>query len=155
MSHADKTESLGNMQLALIALAKRELAIRVTRLDSLPETDAFQTALLNLIKRYPRSRIRVLYSELGSALESGHLVVGLTRRLSSSIFLRQAADWDITNNAQWWLADRFGLLTQQDESKPQASLDEFAKTAGPKHHNEFEMAWNRGTSDPHLRELFV
>lgn len=155
MSLINGASALADAQLAITVAAKRELAIRVQQLDYLPENTAFTDALLQLVKRYPQSRIRILYSELGLALENGHGIIGLRRRLPSSIFLRQCDERDANDSRQWWLGDRFALLLQADASRPQANLDTFAKAAGPQYLDLFEDAWQRSREDVRLREIFL
>lgn len=155
MSLINGASALADAQLVIVVDAKRELAIRVQNLDTLPTTSAFIDALVQLVKRYPQSRIRILYSELGLALENGHAVIALRRRLPSSVFLRQCDERDTKDSRQWWLGDRFGLLLQADANRPQANLDSFAKALGPQYDDIFEDAWQRAREDLRLREIFI
>ena len=155
MSLVTGADELAQAHLAIVSDAQRELAIRVQRLDSLPVSQEFSAALLQLVKRYAQSRVRILYSDLGLALENGHSIIALRRRLPSSLLLRQCDERDASDSRQWWLADRFALLLQADVKRPQANLDLFAKSLGPRHFDAFEDAWQRSREDVRLREIFL
>lgn len=155
MSLVTGASELAQAQLAIVAEARRELAIRVQQLDHLPSTQELTDALLQLVKRYAQSRIRILYSDLGLALENGHGIIALRRRLPSSLLLRQCDERDASDSRQWWLGDRFALLLQPDASRPQANLDLFAKSLGPSHLDAFDDAWQRSREDVRLREIFL
>lgn len=155
MSRIEGGEALAAAQLEIAALARRHLLIRATSLDSLPRTPAFLDALVAIAKRHPQSRIRILYSTLAGALETGHPLIGLARRLSSSLFLRQCDERDAAGRDQWWLADRFALLTLPEETRAAGVLDTNAKAQGPRHQEAFEECWERGREDVSLRDIFI
>jgi hypothetical protein len=155
MTQVRGMQALVDAQLALVESCHRELAIRANQLPSLPQSTDFIDALMRLVKNYRSSRIRVLYNDPGEALEQGHLLILLRRRLTSHVFLRQCDECDTGSNNQWWVGDRFALLTQADEAKPLANLDLFAKAQGPAHLETFEEAWQRGKEDPRLKEIFI
>lgn len=155
MSRISGIEAVAKAQLELLADSRRELAIRADNLSNLPHSDELADALVRLIKGYKQSRVRVLYNQLGDALDNGHLLIQLRRRLPSYVALRQADERDQGSKAQWWLGDRFQLLTLDDETKPQALLDLFAKAQGPAHLEQFEREWNSASEDPHVREVLI
>lgn len=155
MSRIEGSDALNTAKLEVAAVARRELLIRVASLDMLPRSQSFLEALVNLAKVLPQSRTRVLYNSLDAALETGHPLIGLRRRLSSSFFLQQCDERDATSRVQWWLADRFTLLHIPDETRPIGMLDTDAKAQGPRHQEEFEDAWQRSHEDPQLRDIFI
>ncbi len=142
---------------AVIEASRRELAVFLADLSQFPQDTEVKSALLALIRHYPKSRVRVLYNDLGNALEDGHLLIGLRRRLPTHVALRQCDDRDAADHAlkQWWLGDRFHLFHQPDIRRPTAMLDHFAKSAGPQFLTLFDAIWLRASEDSCVREVFL
>lgn len=138
--------------LAMLSATSRHVDILSPQLEPLLlDDDEVATALVKLARRGRNTRIRILLAEFRPALESGHRLLALSRRLSTAISLRVLPEHSEWNGETVVVCDRSrGLLLKLDEHRwlPLETTPDAAREA-----ERFDRLWLAGEPSPELRQL--
>lgn len=140
--------------IALLAQAQREILIVSPDLEHARfDNEAFCEALSAFARssRYTITRILIAAPQL--AIEDGHRVVKLMRRLSSLIEIRQLHEQDIEHCESVIIADNMGLLRCVNRDPWQGSLLPKGTPYAQQKRERFMEWWERGQEISDFREL--
>ncbi|HQV23790.1 MAG TPA: hypothetical protein PLJ88_11925 [Agitococcus sp.] len=142
--------------IALLAQAKREVFIMTPDLEHERfDNDAFCEALSAFARssRYTQTKILIANPQL--AIEDGHRVIKLIRRISSLIEIRQLHEHDIEHNQAMLIADSMGLLRCTNRDPWQGSLLPKGTPYAQQMRDNFIECWERAEDINDFRELKI
>ena len=142
--------------IALLAQAKREVFIMTPDLEHERfDNDAFCEALSAFARssRYTQTKILIANPQL--AIEDGHRVIKLIRRISSLIEIRQLHEHDIEHNQAMLIADSMGLLRCTNRDPWQGSLLPKGTPYAQQMRDYFVECWERAEDINDFRELKI
>ena len=142
--------------IALLAQAKREVFIMTPDLEHERfDNDAFCEALSAFARssRYTQTKILIANPQL--AIEDGHRVIKLIRRISSLIEIRQLHEHDIEHNQAMLIADSMGLLRCTNRDPWQGSLLPKGTPYAQQMRDYFVECWERADEINDFRELKI
>ncbi|MCP5174461.1 MAG: hypothetical protein H6996_05060 [Moraxellaceae bacterium] len=142
--------------IALLAQAKREVFIMTPDLEHERfDNDAFCEALSAFARssRYTQTKILIANPQL--AIEDGHRVIKLIRRISSLIEIRQLHEHDIEHNQAMLIADSMGLLRCTNRDPWQGSLLPKGTPYAQQMRDYFVECWERADDIKDFRELKI
>lgn len=142
--------------IALLAEAQREILIVSPDLEHERfDNDAFCEALSAFARssRYTITRFLVANPQL--AIEDGHRVIKLMRRISSLIEIRQLHEHDIEHCEAIMVADHIGLLRCTNRDPWQGSFLPKGTPYAQQMRERFMEWWERGEEISDFRELKI
>lgn len=142
--------------IALLAQAKREVFIMTPDLEHERfDNDAFCEALSAFARssRYTQTKILIANPQL--AIEDGHRVIKLIRRISSLIEVRQLHEHDIEHSQAMVVADNIGLLRCTNRDPWQGSLLPKGTPYAQQMRDYFVECWERADEINDFRELKI
>src|SRR3972149_5479078 len=99
--------------------ATREIVIFAPRLDGAYfNTSRFARALASFAARHRQNLARIVIEDAEQAIRDNDQLVGLCRRLSDFIHIRQVAEEHLGIREMFVVVDHRGYLHQQDTAKP-------------------------------------
>ena len=134
--------------LALAEQAKRSLHIFSWNLDRrVFDNQALIDAMTRLALASPRTRIEILLQDPQPAVRSGHRLVNLAQRLSSSIEIRRPAEEFKELNHCFVVADETGILVQEQASRYEAVANFSARKEAGDLMKTFRTIWQRSAPE--------
>jgi hypothetical protein len=152
----DGPDQFARATLAVVGQTRRELCI--VSPDFEPErfnNDDFASALTRLARRSRWSDIRILIADPALAVRWGHKVVALSRRLPTTLRIRQLDDEDAGARQAWLLADDICLLRRDDPEVLKGSLVARAIPHGQRAAQQFTEWWERSREVADFRQLHL
>ena len=150
VKHSEASQALAS----LIRASRRSLWLRVPLLDPLTADSAVCDAIKSLALSSQRVDIRVLFDDQEAAIRDGHRLIHLARRLPSRLQLRQSQDDDRDPQACFGIGDGTGLFEAKGWPRPvRIHLCGHRLPLAPRLARDFQAIWERGGSNPELREL--
>lgn len=142
---AGNPPELAAARLALLADARRQVDIRLPRLDSTLFASAEEMDELRRLATSGRgAQIRLLLHDPAAALRDGHRLIPLMQRLTSVIKVRVPIDEiDLTYPAASLLTDNGGYLFQPDAERPQGRASLLDRPGWAPLRQQFDEAWER------------
>ena len=142
---AGNAAELASARLTLLASARRQVDIRVPRLDDSLYASAEDMAELRRIATCGRgAQIRLLLGDPGMALRDGHRLILLMQRLPSVIQVRMPVDEiDLGNPSACLLTDGGGYLFQPDAERPQGRAASIDRPGWAPLRQQFDEMWER------------
>jgi hypothetical protein len=136
---------LASARQVLLAAARRQVDIRVPRLDVSLYASAEEMAELRRIATAGRgAQVRLLLNEPGAALREGHRLILLMQRLPSVIQVRMPVDEvDLGNPSACLLTDGGGYLFQPDAERPQGRAARVDRPGWAPLRQQFDEMWER------------
>ncbi len=142
--------------LALSRQARHALHIFTRDLDAPVYDQApFIQSVSTLATRSRNSRIQILAQNTERAIQNGHRLIELGRRLSSFIELRIPHDDYREYNQAFLIADDAGLLRRPITDRYEGTLNFKAPLAAREYLQFFNQVWERSAGDPDLRQLLI
>jgi len=112
-------------------------------------------SLSALATRSPQTRIRVLVKDSAQAVKSGHRLIELSRRFTSSIHLHKTpVDTDNIDSA-FIIVDNAAYLYKQVGSLFRGQFNFNDKLKARELTKHFDEAWERSQPDLEMRRLFI
>ncbi len=149
-------ETLRQAALGILAQAQREVLITSIDLE-MPryDNDAFidQLSLFARSSRHTVTRILIGTPQL--AVRESHRLVGLARRLSSLIEVRQIHENDLDELESWIIADSVGVLRCTSRQPWLGVLNPKAIPHGQHYREQFYEWWMRAGEVPDFREIRI
>lgn len=150
----DPTE-LAAARLALLAQARRQVDIRLPRLDATSYAGTGELAELRRLATAGRgAQIRLLLSEPAAALRDSHRLILLMQRLPSVILVRvPVEEIDLGNPSSCLLTDAGGYLFQPDAERPQGHAALVDRPGWAPLRQQFDEMWERAGNARILQPL--
>ncbi len=141
---------------ALINQAQQQLRVFTPDLEKSVYDDAYVIhAIEQLALRSRQTQIRVLVRDSGAATRSGHRLIELCRRHTSSIHLHiTPKDIDDSDSA-FLLVDNAGYIYKTISSTYKGHFNANDKLKVRELGKRFELAWEHSRPDPEMRRLFI
>jgi hypothetical protein len=152
---AASPEQLAAARLALLSQARRQVDIRLPRLDAALFASAEELGELRRIATAGRgAQIRLLLHDPATALREGHRLILLMQRLPSVIKVRMPVDEiDLGNPASCLLTDGGGYLFQPDAERPQGRAALADRPGWAPLRQQFDEVWERAGRADMLQPL--
>lgn len=117
-------------------------------------TDILQT-LTRLMTRNRRTRVQVLVKDATAAIQNGHRLIELSRRLSSSLSLHKMPDILKNDNSAYLIADDAGYCHKHQGHLYQGKACFNDKLKVRDMIKTFDEYWEQSHPDPELRRLYI
>jgi hypothetical protein len=152
---AGDQEQLAAARLALLSQARRQVDIRLPRLDDTCYAGIEELAQLRRITTTGRgAQIRLLLHDPATALRDGHRLILLMQRLPSVIRVRMPVEEiDLGNRSACLLTDAGGYLFQPDAERPQGRAALADRPGWAPLRQQFEEMWERAERAGMLQPL--
>jgi hypothetical protein len=152
---AGNPAELAAARLALLAQARRQVDIRLPRLDGALYASAEEFDELRRLATTGRgARIRLLLTEPAAALRDGHRMILLMQRLPSAIQVRTPVEEvDLCNPSSCLLTDAGGYLFQPDAERPQGRAARADRPGWAPLRQQFDEMWERAERARMLQPL--
>lgn len=142
--------------LALLGQAQRSLSLYSRDFEPLLYNhNSIQQACLRFLLAHPRNRLRVLLDDSSRAVKNGHRLLGLARRLSSSMEIRKCHPEYPTQLAAFVIADNCGALVRPTPDQPNGYALYSDPGRARQLQRQFDTAWDHSLSDPDLRSFLI
>ena len=119
------------------------------------EREAFLDALATLCHRNRKARIRFLVQDPTDAVRRSPRVTELSRRLSSSIEIRQPHEDYRHYNEAFLIADDCGLIHRALADRYEGSANFYAPIEAQRKLDFFTEVWERSQAHPEFRRLHL
>ena len=152
----DDAKEIGQVSLDMAMQATRELLILGPTLDpSLYDHPPFAQAVQRLALARPNPSVRILLCDPRVAIQNGHRLIELARRLTSRIAILRIAEEDRDRTEAFLVADALGYVHRRQADRMEATANYNDALEARRLRLEFEQLWERGSTDPELRRLFI
>jgi hypothetical protein len=142
--------------VALLAQGKREVLIMTPDLEhDRFDNEAFIEALSAFARSSRYTQTRILVADTRLAIEDGHRVVKLIRRLSSLIHIRQLHENDLEDCTSNMVVDNIGLLRCTNRDPWRGSLLPKGTPYAQQAQSHFLSCWERANDINDFRELKI
>ncbi|MCF1184169.1 hypothetical protein L0E83_12100 [Marichromatium gracile] len=148
--------SIRDAAIALATQARRELLIFGPHL----EPDLYdQPPLLEAIRRLALERpdlpVRILIKETRDALQQGHRLIELARRLTSRIAIRRSGEDDRARTDAFLVVDARGYVHRHHADGQRASTAAADAPEARRLRETFMQMWERSDSDREIDRLYL
>ncbi|GMR04105.1 MAG: hypothetical protein BMS9Abin22_645 [Gammaproteobacteria bacterium] len=138
----------------LIEQARREIAVFAPRFDShFFNTARFAEALATFVVRHRHNQARLLVEDAQQLVQDNGRLIGLSRRLSDFIHIRQVGEEHTGMRDMFILADQNGYLHQQDVERHECLVDFNGRSKAMALASRFEEMWVHGVLVPAIRTV--
>jgi len=144
------------LAMALIRQVHTQIRILTPNLENPVYDNPQLTQSLNrLVTQNRHASIKVLVNDSGTAVKTGHRIIELSRRLSSSIQLHKTPEEMQEYGAAILLVDDAGYIYKHhgDSFQGQANFNDKLKVRELS--KAFDESWERSKSDTELRRLYI
>ena len=151
----DSRDTNRRVALQIVSQAQRFVRILTPDLEnSIYDQPDFIRSLSRLATQSAHSRIHVLVNESDKAVKSGHRLIELARKLSSSIFLHNPSR-ELKSEASLLLVDCNAYLKKQNGLlyTGKYCLHDPLQTRDLE--KQFDDIWDKSSPDPELRRLYI
>lgn len=149
-------EPFATLANELASTASRHLRIYSYHLDhDVFDTEEFASAVSSLARSGRYADIRILISDPRPLVARGHRLLGLARRLSSSIAIRVLSEHPELPEATYVVRDSDGVVYKPDERSRDGFYEPGSRASAKKFVDGFDALWRWGERDPRLRQLTI
>lgn len=151
----DSRDDNRHVALQIISQANRLVRIMTPDLE-IPVYDQpdFIRTLTRIATKNPHSRIHILVSESNKAVKSGHRLIELARKLSSSIFLHNPPR-DMKSETSLLLVDCNAYLKKNNGLFFTGKYCMHDPLQTRELEKQFDDIWEKSQPDPELRRLYI
>lgn len=136
--------------------AQRNLRIISRHLDkAIYDTPAFIEAVSQLARRSKFSQIQLLVHDSLPAVQSGHRLINLSQRLSSSIHIQKISREHADFNEAFLIADERGIIHRQFSDRYDGTANFNAPLKAQEMTKQFIELWEQSLPDPQVRKLYI
>ena len=142
--------------LAMVSQARKDLAILSRDLDPQRyDTQAFVGAVSTLARRSRYSRVQILIQEPAAVTKTGHRLLWLAQRLTSSIEMRKVAEDYQGIEEAYLVADKTGFIYRPQSvlSRGTANFNDRARARALA--ARFQEIWDKSVPDRELQRLYL
>ena len=122
---------------------------------SLFDNEELRTALSELARHSRYTEVRILVSHSKAIAEGGHRLLHLSRRLSTSVAMRQLVLPDQELQAEYVLADDCGVIQLAANEHDPASIHFCNRVRNKTLTEQFDHLWHKSHPATELRTLIV
>ena len=114
-------------------------------------------AVINLAKKHPSTRIRILVQDTRTAVQNGHRLIRLAQQLTSSVFIHRPSNEHKNENNAFMVVDKMGLILRPLAAernytvKVNFKCPRLASTQSV----YFDKIWQHSTPDAQTRRIYV
>ncbi|MHB8821216.1 MAG: DUF7931 domain-containing protein [Pseudomonadaceae bacterium] len=156
VQHFSSPDQVRAHALAFFQQAQRNLCLYSPDLEPwLFHHSSIQQACTRFLLAHPRNRLRILIEDSTRAVQSGHRLLTLVRRLSSNAQIRKVNPEYPREDDTYLIADKSGLLIRphRDPHNGYALYNNPARVRLSQ--SSFDQAWERSLSDANLRSFLL
>ena len=124
-------------------------ALDLEAFDNAPLVDAISA----LARRSRQTQVRILISDPRKLVGTGHRLLLLARRLSSTVHIQRLAEHPDWNGETIVIRDRDGVLYKPGGSNHEAFYEPNSRASTQRHLELFEELWRHSAQDTELRSL--
>ncbi len=140
--------------VALVEQARREIVVSAPRFDGhFFNTARFSEALASFAIRHRHNQARLLVEDARQLVQDNDRLIGLSRRLSDFIHIRQVDEEHSGMQDMFILTDRNGYLHQQDIERHECLVDFNGRNKAMALASRFEEMWEHGVLVPAIRTV--
>lgn len=142
--------------LQLLRQARHRICIYAPNLDpSIYHKTDVRDTLRQLATRNHHLKIQILVEDIQKIVQDGHLLIELSRRISSYMQIRNIHP-DYTDATQsYLLVDGVGILIREDYNRYEGQIHFNAPLLGKQYQTSFTQAWEHGKVDANVRRLHL
>jgi hypothetical protein len=141
---------------ALAAQAQRTLLLHTEDLEpAIYDENAFLDALSRLARLHSQSRIWILVQDARKAVQHGHRLIELARRLSSTVQIRRPGPQYRNYHESFLLADGCGYLHRPIAARYEGTADFNAPGKVAEWEKYFMEVWERSEPDEEIARLYL
>lgn len=119
------------------------------------DREPFLQALSDLCVNNRTARIRILVQEPAPAVKRGHRLIELSRRISSSIEIRQPHPDYRHHNEAFLIADQCGLIMRGLADRYEGTANFYSPVLVQRKLDFFTEVWDRSEAHPEFRRLHI
>lgn len=150
------SEDNRDIALSLASQAQKSLCILSRDLErAIYNTAEFTAALTRLAASSRYSMIRILLQDSSDVVHRSHRLVDLSRRLSSSIHIRQPHEEHRGVTQAFLVADDTGYMRRVIAGRYEGTASFNAPGEARELMQLFELMWEKSAPDPELRRLHL
>ena len=152
----ENSEDFYNAALQLVQQAHKH--IRIFSQSLLPDLYNDQhlcEELFGFAISKPSAHIQVLVRDIEPLAQNSHQLHELSLRLPSHIEIRKLNEESTTPHLEFMLADKLGVLYQQDTRRLHGYMVQHAPLEAAELADQFDQLWLSGKPDPALRRLHI
>lgn len=154
--YIDSSEENLRLSLELVEQAARSVDIYTQDLNPrIYDTVEFSIALRDFVVHNQRASVRILVAEPNRMIKNGHRIIELSRRLTSSLELRQVPRDYHSDPQTFLLADGRGVIQRKDDSRFEAVANYNNPSLGRELQGYFNTVWEHSTLIADLRRLHI
>lgn len=149
-------EDGAHIALAMVSQARKDLAILSRDLEpQLYDTQAFVDAVSVLSRRSRHSRVQILIQEPAAVTKSGHRLLRLAQRLTSSIEMRKVAEDYQGLEEVYLIVDRTGLIYRPQSALLRGTANFSNRARARALAASFQEIWDKSLPDRELQRLYL
>ena len=142
------------LAVSLCRSATRCIRILSPNLDpAVFNTDDLTNAVSALARHTRQTEVRILVSDTRMLFRSSHRLLGLARRLPSSVPLRSLKEHPDWNGETVVIRDHDGLLYRHGKDHSGGFYEPDSRVATQRHLEFFDVLWRLSAEDPELRSM--
>lgn len=151
-----REEEFARVIVEMARQARRTLKIYSPMLDhKLYDQAALREMCSALARKNRYTSVEILIYDSHRIIKNGHALLGISRKLSSSIAIRIVhPDYRQTNH-EYMLADGYGLVYRTDPDLYEGYANFHDVSGNNRLAREFQIAWETSLNDPNLRQLKI
>jgi hypothetical protein len=140
----------------IIQQSEESLEIFSRELDpELYDREPFLDAVSSLCVKNRKARIRILVQDPAPAIKRSHRLIELSRRISSSIEMRQPHPDYQHHNEAFLIADHCGLITRGFADRYEGTANFYSFTPAQRKLDFFTEVWDHSEVHPEFRRLHI
>jgi hypothetical protein len=140
----------------LITQSRRSIAILTRDLDALVyATPECVQHLSDFVRSNRNAQVQILIKDTKPAIETGHLLMRLTQRLSSKILVRKMTVEPNNKEMGFMLGDTDKLLYKNDDALHRGFFNSAAASEIKSLREEFNYLWQYGDLEPEFQVLHI
>lgn len=156
--HIDSAEENRNAAVSLIKQARFSIDIFSQDLDAeLYNNKEIEQSIINLAKRHPNTKVRILAQDSQMAVRNGHRLIKLAQHLTSSVFINTPSPEFRDERCAFLVVDQLGMLYRVNASNRnyKASINFMSPQRAAKLTEFFSEAWEHSTPDIQTRRIYM
>ena len=156
--HIDSAEENRNAAVSLIKQARFSIDIFTQDLDAeIYNNSEIEQSIVNLAKRHPNTRVRILAQDSQMAVRNGHRLIRLAQNLTSSVFINKPSREYRGEKCAFLVVDQKGLLYRVRASNRNydASINFMSPQRAGKLTDFFDEAWEHSAPDIQTRRIYM
>ena len=119
------------------------------------DREPFLDAVSSLCVKNRMARVRILAQDPSAPVKRGHRLIELSRRISSSIEIRQPHPDYRQHNEAFLIADHCGLITRGLADRYEGTANFYSIIHAQRKLDFFTEVWDRSESNPEFRRLHI